>query len=228
MYSRCATTSELNENIQKLLTLCNVSGEKIVIPKTSTVVKIAEKIVKDKSTELYLQKVNYSLVQAVKALDQNRLDEWSNKETEKYAERLETENETLKAELEAEKASRAELEAELKAEKDAHMELIKSLVEMCVAIELKRDIALEKSQTKIVAKCFDAQKCDLDKLLQKNGVEILEEKTYNSAESNVVNVVGTEDSALSGTVERVVSPGYRYKNKLLKNKDISVYMAKRL
>lgn len=217
--------------------------ESIEIKEQSIFTKLVTKIRGDNSMDEYLCVLESRLKEAKRLIDEKMADANSNiqrlEELEKelakqksFCQKLEREKEQCRKRTEEEIQLRKEkgllLDEAKKAADDAykeHLQLIRSLIDMRDNLLLKRDWIRENNfDDGNMNKLVESQYRETGKILQKSGVEVLEDSgRFDISRQTVVETRPTEDLEKVDHIAEIYRPGYLYKGEVLRGQEIVLF-----
>lgn len=228
--------------LSSLMEACEVPADTLHIPKTNRIVEFVEYIVRDRASYDYLNAVILQMENATKKLKKSRVREWGLLETLQKTDDIEAnlkgqeqKNEILEERLSDKDEELAALRRELAVAREEaqaakeEQKRIRDIIDGLIELRDKLDDKLvymeeEAPEETAVIKTIQGQLRATAKLMQRNQVEILDEKgVFHPEYQRIVETVSAENQEQDDTIAKVFRPGYRYNGEILRPQDVYVY-----
>lgn len=227
MSERYDSMRRLRDNIDRLFVLCGLEEEKIDIKMSPKLLVVAERLFHDNSVCEFLDLINQKTLLAIKALNNQHLDLWSAKETERLLEEAE---ERLIEEKSINDKKLNDLRKKLNSCEDSYKKELEKTIRNIIAMRdnllISRDFIRENSsQDKTALKVVENQLKETGNILNKMGVEILEnEGLFDSSKQTIVDTRTTNEPSLNNKIAEIFRPGYIYEDSIIRGQEVIVYI----
>lgn len=223
---RYKNMKDLRDSLNKMFETLGVEIENIEIRNPSKLQMFLEKLLDDEDFYEYFKILSAQTKPATEKIKDLQLEQWNNRENEKYYEKIEQE---LENEKEKSKALAAELEICRKNEKSEELfSIIRDVIDMKDSLLFNRKWVQDHDPENTEAlKLLANHLSILENILEKAGVRMIEEQGEFQSEKHVVVMTAeTEDVMLNGQIAEVIRSGYIYKNEVLRCAEVTLYMIK--
>lgn len=209
-------------NLNELLELCGVEKGDIKFPKPSKLASILEKFSKDDSAVKYFNHLKAQVKEAKKLLEERQLDYWNSEQNEKLLEECQSKLKVCEQEVERLRKKLTGCDVE----KVCEQKVIEDLIHMLDQLQDKKTWLSEGgSENELLAKFLDGQIKETMTILERAGVEILEENgVFDKSLQRAVKTVKTDDPQMKNKVAETFRPGFLYDGIVLREQEVVVYV----
>ena len=220
MQERYALMTRLRDHLAELFELCGTPAEQVPVEPAPAPLRWLETLLRDRGLYDYLKELDAQAVQAIQTAKERNLDFWNAQENERILERQEEELLQLRQQLQT-------LQPAPQVSTDAgQLAMIQDIIAMRDNLMLRKNwIRNFAPDEKTAAQMVDGQLQETAKLLERAGVEIMEQT--GAFDCRLHAAVETRPALYpeqDGQIAETFRPGYRFRGEVLRPQEVILYI----
>ena len=213
----------LKSDLNRLFQLCGVDEETSKTARSTGFRRLMESASRNQAFMDELDILDRQARRAVRALEERKLEEWNHFQNEERIRELEEQAAEFRERSQEPAGNRGETGDR---EKSVLLEMIRGLIAVRDHLLIQRDwLKNQETGKRDAEKFIEGQLAETAKILEKAGVEILEDEgDFDSGRHTVVDTRMTDDIFLENQIAEVFRPGYAYSGELLRGQEVILYV----
>ena len=220
MQERYVLMMQLRDHLTELFELCGTPAEQVPVAPAPVPLRWLEALLRDRRLYEYLKGLDAQAVQAIQTAKERNLDFWNAQENERILERQEEELLQLRQQLQT-------LQPAPQVSTDAgQLAMVQDIIAMRDNLMLRKNwIRNFAPDEKTAAQMVDGQLQETAKLLERAGVEIMEQTgAFDCRLHAAVETRPALNPEQDGQIAETFRPGYRFRGEVLRPQEVILYI----
>ena len=216
MQERYVLMMQLRDHLTELFELCGTPAEQVPVEPAPAPLRWLETLLRDRGLYDYLKELDAQAVQAIQTAKERNLDFWNAQENERILERQEEELLQLQT-----------LQPAPQVSTDAgQLAMVQDIIAMRDNLMLRKNwIRNFAPDEKTAAQMVDGQLQETAKLLERAGVEIMEQTgAFDCRLHAAVETRPALNPEQDGQIAETFRPGYRFRGEVLRPQEVILYI----